>query len=144
MRNSPAPNPCELQGQWRGVNKGIATIAIDKRFIKEFVNVNGQIYGDNIDVRQNSLSYDTIPDPRTGSIKRQGKYLVQRPHGIGPFKHAVVLNYRKGGNRKLDPSKLIYDRVVKLDDNHMLGRATAKFGPIQIPLAYFVLQRVPH
>ena len=142
MINSPAPDPFELQGMWRGVNKGIATVAIDKRFIKDFQNVNGQIYGDNIDVRQGNRSWETIQDRRTGSVKRQGKFLVQRPSGSGPFRHGVFLNYSKGGNRKLDPANLISDRLVKLDDNHMLGRATVKLGPIRIPLAYFVLQRV--
>ena len=143
MKSHSAPHPQELQGTWQGINKGIATVAIDERFIKEFRNVNGQVYGDNIEVNQNSGDWAPIRDQRTGDIKRQGKFLVQQPRGIGPFRHGVVLNYSKGGNRKLDPANLISDQLVKLDDNHMLGRATAKFGPIRIPLAYFVLQRVP-
>ena len=104
MLNHSAPQPHELQGTWRGVNKGVATIAIDKRFIKEFQSVNGQIYGDNIDVNQRTGGWEPILDRRTGGIKRQGKFLVQRPRGIGPFGNGAVLNYSKGGNRKLDPA----------------------------------------
>ena len=143
MLNHSAPQPHELQGAWRGINKGIATVAIDERFIKDFRNVNGKIYGDNIEVQKNSGNWTPVRDRKTGMAKRQGKFLVQQARGIGPFGHSVVLNYSKGGNRKLDPANLISDQLVKLDDNHMLGRATAKFGPIRIPLAYFVLQRVP-
>jgi len=143
MLNHPAPHPHELQGTWRGINKGVATLAIDERFIKDFRDVNGQIYGDNINVHQGSGGWTPIQDHQTGDAQRQGKFLVQQAHGIGPFRHAVVLNYSKGGNGKLDPANLISDQLVKLDDNHMLGRATAKFGPIKIPLAYFVLQKVP-
>ena len=143
MRSHPTPTPQELQGTWRGINKGIATLAIDKRFLKEFKFVDGQVYGDNIEVERTVGIWDPVEVPKTGDYKRAGKFLVQPPRGIGAFKHAAILNYRKGGNKNLDPSKLIFDRVVKLDDNHMLGRATAKFGLVEIPLSYFVLQRVP-
>ena len=141
MIKSRAPNPHELQGTWQGINKGIATVAIDKRFIKEFQSVNGQVYGDNVIVMQNG-GWQPKLDPQTGAIERQGKFLVQEgPRGFGAFRNGAVLNYRKGGNRTLDPARLISDRVVKLDENHMLGRATAKFGPFEIPLSYFVIQR---
>ena len=142
MINHSAPHPSELHGTWQGTNKGIATLAIDKRFIKDFRAQNGQVYGDNVKVQQGQRDgWAPIQDQQTGAIDRGGKFLVQSPHGIGAFRHGAVLNYNQGGNRRLDPANLISDRVVKLDDNHMLGRAVAKFGPFEIPLSYFVLQR---
>ena len=57
--------------------------------------------------------------------------------GIG----GAALSYADGGNAKGDPAELLEDQIVRLDGNHMLGRAVAKFGPIKIPLAYFVLER---
>lgn len=142
MIKHSAPHPSELQGTWQGTNKGIATLAIDKRFVKDFRAQNGQVYGDNVKVQQGQRDgWAPIQDQQTGAIDRGGKFLVQSPHGIGAFRHGAVLNYNQGGNRRLDPANLISDRVVKLDDNHMLGRAVAKFGPFEIPLSYFVLQR---
>ena len=140
MRQHSAPHPSELQGTWRGVNKGIATLAIDKRFIKEFQVVGGQLYGDNISVNQ--YNGQPIQDYSNGGLKRAGRFQVQQPRGIGFFRHGAILSYRNGGNGLLDPANLIEDRLVKLDDNHMLGRATANFGPIKIPVAYFVLERI--
>ena len=140
MIKSQAPSPHELHGTWQGVNKGIATVAIDKQFVKDFQPVNGQVYGDNIVVVQNQ-NWQPKVDQFTDSISRNGKFLVQQPRGFGAFRHGTILNYGRGGNGALDPANLISDRVVKLDDNHMLGRATAKFGPFEIPLSYFILRR---
>jgi hypothetical protein len=36
---------------------------------------------------------------------------------------------------------LIVDKVVKIDENHLLGRAVARIGLVQVPLAYFMLER---
>ena len=148
MTQHAAPHPSELQGTWRGINKGIATVAIDEQFVKRFYVEGGKIYGDNVSVHQlpherlRQSGWQPIQDSSTAKRKRSGKFLVQDPQRFGPFRHGVVLNYRKGGNRKLDPTRLIEDKLVKLDDNHMLGRATAKFGPIKIPLSYFVIERI--
>ncbi len=147
MINSPSANPHELEGHWRGINKGLATVAIDEQFIKHFQSVNGQVYGDNISVAQVPLNqvhqngWQPRLNPSTGTLSRQGKFKVMEAKGIGAFRHGLVLSYRDGGNSKRDPARLIEDRLVKLDDNHMLGRATVRLGPIRIPLAYFVLER---
>ena len=105
--------------------------------------MNGHIFGDNILVHQ-----DRGPNawrPRRdhgGNLSRQGKFLVQGPRGRGAFRHALNLDYSRGGNRPLDPANLVMDQVVKLDDHHMLGRASVRIGLIKIPLAFFVLERV--
>jgi hypothetical protein len=148
MINHPSVSPHELQGSWRGVNKGLATVAIDEQFIKHFQSVDGQVYGDNILVHQVPLNqvhqngWQPKFDPSTRALKRHGKFKVMEARGRGAFRHGLVLSYRHGGNSRRDPARLIEDRLVKLDDNHLLGRATVRLGPIRIPLAYFVLERV--
>ncbi|MGI9515752.1 MAG: hypothetical protein ACR2NP_01790, partial [Pirellulaceae bacterium] len=148
MRFGRTPHPSELAGTWRGVNKGVATMAIDRQFIKQFYYVNGRLYGDNISVHQvadsqlQQCGWRPIVDPYTGQLKRQGRFAVECPQGIGPFRHGLVLNYAAGGNGR-DPSRMIWDQVVKLDDNHMLGRATIRVGLAKVPVAFFVLERIP-
>ena len=78
-------------------------------------------------------------DPR---VQRKGQFAVQSPSHRGPFGRGVVFSYRDGGNAKNDPARLLQDKVMKVDHNHMIGRATANFGPIRIPLSYFMLERV--
>ncbi len=148
MRCHRAPHPHELLGTWRGVNKGPATVAIDRQFIKQFYLVNGCVYGDNIMVHQVSdhqlacCGWKPIVAPCTGEVKRQGRFAVEPPQGHGRFSHGLVLNYRAGNNR--DATRAIWDQVVKLDDNHMLGRATVRMGRhARLPVAFFVLERIP-
>lgn len=143
------PQAHEMVGYWRGVNKGIVELVGYRQFIKEIIpDQNGVIRGDNIKVGQinqdmlRCLGWQPTIDPQTGEIARQGKFAIQPPRGIGAFKNGATFNYRDGGNRKTDPANLLVDKVVMLDANHMLGRATANFGPVQIPLAYFVLERI--
>jgi hypothetical protein len=143
------PAPYELVGTWRGVNKGIVELVGYRQFIKEIAPVDCQLKGDNIMVHQvsNQLLRCCGWQPKTDAtswdgLERRGKFAVEGAGGIGPFRHGVVFNYRNGGNDRRDPVRLIVDRVVKIDDNHLLGRAVAKLGPIQIPLAYFVLERI--
>ena len=71
-----------------------------------------------------------------------GAFQVQQPRGRGAFKHGAIFSYRDGDNEKLDPARLLVDKLVVLDSNHLLGRVTANFGPVQIPLSYFTLERV--
>jgi len=147
MRCGQTPKPEEMVGMWRGVNKGVATVAIDRQFIKEFYYVNGCLYGDNISVCQ--VQACALPhagwqpriDPCTGEIQRQGRFAVECPQGCGPFRHGMVLNYAAGGNGR-NPSRRVWDQVVKLDDNHLLGRATIRVGFVKIPVAFFVLERI--
>ncbi len=141
------PKLHELKGHWRGVNKGIATMVGYRQFIKEIQPCGSVYFGDNIQVHQVSsaclrcIGWQPKVDA-DGTIKRHGKFAVQPPNDRGPFGHGVVFSYRDGGNRKSDPARLIVDKVVKIDDNHLLGRAVARLGLIQVPLAYFMLERV--
>ena len=147
MKCNSAPAPAELAGMWRGVNVGVATLAIDRQFIKEFYYVNGCLFGDNVSVCQVSdcalleHGWQPIIDVCTGSWERQGRFAVECPQGRGRFSHGLVLNYAAAGNGR-DPARRIWDQLVKLDDNHMLGRATVRVGLAKVPVAYFVLERI--
>lgn len=148
FRDGRTPQPQELSGNWRGVNKGIVEVVGYRQFIKEITPTQAGLYGDNIQVEQvparavRANGWQPQFDSTTGQFSRKGKFAVQAPRGIGAFKHGAVFSYRKGGNRRSDPANLLVDKVVVLDNNHLLGRATANFGPIKIPLSYFVLERV--
>lgn len=147
MRCGQTPRPEEMVGMWRGVNKGVATVAIDRQFIKEFYYVGGCLFGDNIAVCQvdpcslPNAGWQPIIDSCTGEFRRQGRFAVECPQGCGPFRHGMVLNYAAGGNGR-DPSRRVWDQVVKLDDNHLLGRATIRVGFVKVPVAFFVLERI--
>ena len=142
--------PCnqDLMGYWRGANKGIVELAGYRQFIKEIVPDGSCIKGDNIQVGQvnqdvlRSIGWQPKIDELTGQPERNGKFSVLPPHGRGTFGHGTVFSYREGGNTRLDPVNLLVDKVVMINENHLLGRVTAKFGLIEIPLAYFVLERM--
>ena len=149
FRESRTPQPHELVGQWRGVNKGIVELVGYRQFIKEVTPTPCHLTGDNILVEQvsndvlRSIGWSPIAGPpEQGYVSRVGLYQVQAPRGRGAFKHGVIFSYRDGDNKKTDPARLLVDKLVVLDSNHLLGRVTANFGPIQIPLSYFTLERV--
>ena len=152
MLQGTTPTTGELAGQWRGVNRGIVEVAGYTQFIKDIKPQNGRWQGDNIQVKQvrpdqvRYSGWNPIVKPSNmgynPTIERRGQFALQAPTRRGPFGRGVIFSYRDGGNAKNDPAKLLEDRVVKIDDNHMIGRATANFGPVRIPISYFMLERV--
>ena len=149
-RTGTTPQPQELAGQWNGVNKGIVEVVGYRQFVKSIdVGSNGQVYGDNIQVQQVQSSelrtngWQTKFDYRNNLLERRGGYAVQAPTYRGYFGQGAVFSYANGNNPPKDPARLLEDQVVRIGDNHMLGRAVAKFGPIRIPLSYFILERRP-
>jgi len=145
--NGRTPSSHELQGKWRGVNKGIVTLFGYRQFIKEIKPRGTCTFGDNIQVHE--VSNECLRcigwQPKvteTGEFEREGKFKVLPPRGMGKFRHGRVLSYNQGGNKRTDLSRLLVDKVVVLDHNHMLGRVTGStlLGPV--PLAYFVLERI--
>lgn len=143
------PAPQELVGRWRGVNKGIVELVGYRQFIKEIVGTPCDLRGDNILVEQvsndllRSIGWAPVAGmPEEGYVSRQGYFAVQAPRGVGSFQHGAIFRYRDGDNKRTDPVRLLVDKLVVLDRNHLLGRATANFGVVQIPLAYFTLERI--
>ena len=146
---SRTPAPQELVGRWRGVNKGIVELVMLEQFIKEITPTPCELRGDNIIVEQvsndllRSIGWAPVAGPpESGYLSRIGDYQVQAPRGIGSFKHGAIFSYRDGDNGKMNPANLIVDKVVVLDRNHLLGRVTANFGLVKIPLSYFTLERI--
>jgi len=148
FQNGTTPTEQDLWGTWRGVNKGIVTLVGYKQFIKEIQpNENGCLFGDNIKVQQvpkgcvRCIGWQPKLD-ESGFLHRHDRFMIQPENGRGQFGHGKIFSYRDGGNRRFAPSRLIVDKVVKLDDDHLLGRATLRtvFGPV--PVAYFMLERI--
>lgn len=145
--NGETPTVEELRGRWRGVNKGVVTLVGYGQFIKE-IGIEGEAcFGDNVQVHQ--VSAECLRalgwQPKiaaSGLVERRGRFQIKPADGRGPYGHAATFSYRDGGNPKSDPVRLLVDKVVKVDENHLLGRATARFGLIDIPLAYFMLERI--
>lgn len=145
--NGVAPTPNELQGRWRGVNDGIVRLAGYRQFIKE-IGTTGEIeFGENVKVHQ--LSNQCLRalgwQPKLnadGTVAREGRFRIKAPSGRGRLGHAALFSYRDSGNPGSDPARLLVDRVVRIDQDHLLGLVTAKFGPVEIPLAYFMLERI--
>lgn len=144
-----SPTSDELVGQWRGVNKGIVELVGYRQFIKQIVPTPCDLRGDNISVEQvsndllRSMGWAPLAGPpEDGYVSRIGGFQVQEPSGLGRFKHGAVFNYRDGDNEPRDLARLLVDKVVVLDRNHLLGRVTANFGPLKIPLSYFTLERI--
>lgn len=143
------PTSDELIGQWRGVNKGIVELVGYRQFIKEITPTPCDLRGDNVTVEQvsndllRSMGWAPIAGPpEDGYVSRIGAFQIQEPRGVGKFKHGAIFSYRDGANERTDPARLLVDKVVVLDRNHLLGRVTANFGPVRIPLSYFTLERI--
>jgi hypothetical protein len=142
-----APAPNDLLGTWRGVNKGVVTLVGFRQFVKEIQPCGDVILGENIDVHQvssaclRSLGWQSKID-ESGNESRRGKFMVKTNSGPDRQNNPAEFSYREGGNRRTDPVRLLVDKVVKLDDNHLLGRASAQLGLVRVPIAFFVLERV--
>lgn len=148
LRHGETPSLQELQGRWRGVNKGVATLVIDSQFIKEIHACGCQTRGENIFVHQvpecelRARGWQPKIDTCTGQERRIGKFAVLEPNCRGPRGHAVTFFYDDPTKSKLNPERWIVDKVVKLDANHMLGRACVRVAGAQVPVAYFILERM--
>lgn len=147
MRTFPAPTRDEMHGRWRGLNKGVGPAMLGiSQFAKEFVTLADCPYGDNITIRQcppESWCSANAWQPLTkaGALDRHGNYVIKSPGGRGPFRHAVELNYGEARNPPGSPERFIVDKLVKLDEDHLLGYAMFQLGKVRFPGFYFVLER---
>ena len=141
------PTPQDLIGTWRGVNKGIVTLLGFKQFVKEIQPTACGLYGENIRVEQvaneclRQIGWQPKPD-KSGNLQYHDRFQIQPQDCKGKFGHGIIFSYRDGGNRKLAPSRVLVDRVVKIDPNHLVGRVIVRTLGGPIPVAYFVLERV--
>lgn len=143
------PDLDKLAGwQFRGMNTpGWAKLAGIKKFIKGFYRQDGQVFGYNCPVVQNAIEAPWIARPDDQNPKRFGFYLVDAVDATSrdnAYLHAVLLDYGRGGNKRLDPTAGLRDYLVQVDadnDDLYLGKAYYALGPLRVGTNFFLLER---
>ena len=104
------------------------------------------VQGYNVIVRQNADDAPHVMVPSEAAPKRHGFYRV---HAVQPgardarYPNALLLDYGLGGNGLFGPPLRDYVVQVHPDDpDLLLGKAYLAFGPVRIPVSFFVLQRL--
>lgn len=146
------PDPAALVGwEFRGLNCGspIAAALPFQKFVKGFyrASADGQVHGYNEPIVQNGPTQPWIAKPRDDDPKRFGFFLVTK---VDPeardnaYLHALLLDYGRGGNSRLDVTRGIRDYLVRVkpgSDDLLLGKAYYKLGPARVPVGFFLLER---
>lgn len=137
--------------EFRGINTPWwARAAGIKKFMKGFFTDPGRpgaIYGYNCPVVQNRTDGPWIARPDDAAPKRFGFYKVSKVDPTvrdNAYLHAVLLDYGKGGNGALDPSKGLRDYLVQVEAGDLdlyLGKAYYAVGPARVATSFFVLER---
>jgi hypothetical protein len=135
--------------EFRGINHPNWARAVGiKKFVKGFFrNDDGRVMGYNCPVEQNVLDgrWRTKPDDITP--KRFGFYEVAPVDATrrdNAYLHAVLLDYGRGGNQRLDPTRGLRDYLVQVDPANpdlYLGKAYYALGPIRLATSFFILER---
>jgi hypothetical protein len=141
--------------EFRGINHlplndylPIAQIAGIKKFVKGFYRgQDGRVMGYNIPVARNVFDGRWHCKPSDTEPRRFGFYQVA---AVDPtardntYLHAVLLDYSKGGNRRLDATNGLRDYVVQVEPDNpdlFLGKAYYAVGPLRIATNFFILER---
>jgi hypothetical protein len=144
------PDADQLVGwEFRGINHPAwASLVGIKKFVKGFYRADdGEVMGYNIPVGRNVLDGRWHLKPSDREPKRFGFYRVR---AVDPtardnkYLHAVLLDYSKGGNARLDVTNGLRDYVVQVDANNpdlFLGKAFYAVGPARIATNFFILER---
>ena len=135
--------------EFRGINTPAwARLVGIKKFMKGFCRSGEQVYGYNCPVVQNRLADAWIARPDDANPKRFGFYAVTPVDPTSrdnAYLHALLLDYGKGDNPRLDPSRGLRDYLVQpdpADPDLLLGKAYYAVGPLRLPtFAFFVLER---
>lgn len=134
--------------EFHGVNTPAwAKLAGIKKFCKGFYWRDGALYGYNLAVTQNALTEPWLPRPNDNTPRRFGFYRVTRVDPTArdnQFLHAVLLDYSRGGNKRLDPQNGLRDYLVQVspESNDLyLGKAYYAIGLARVKASYFVLRR---
>ena len=134
--------------QFRGCNTpDWARIVGIKKFIKGFYREGDQVFGYNCPVRQDALASPWRAKPSDVSPKRFGFYTVEPVDPTSrdnAYLHAVLLDYSRGDNPALDPSRGLRDYLVQVSPDNpdlYLGKAYYALGPTRVATSFFVLER---
>ena len=139
--------------EFRGINHmplnalDLAYLAGIKKFVKGFFRDGDRVMGYNIPVARNVLDGRWHLKPSDSEPKRFGFYEVHPVDATArdnEYLHAVLLDYSKGGNPRLDPSTGLRDYLVQVDANNpdlYLGKAYYAIGPTRLATSFFILER---
>lgn len=147
IQQGQGPDPETMDGPWLGINKGCAAACVGWiQDIKVFQTSNGCRSGYNVAVHQVPISRLECDgwEPKTKLLSDQpktlGKFCVLEPKcPCLPLK----LDYTQAGNPCYDPSHVLVDDLVLIQENLVLGKASAMIAGKKIGVAYFVLIK-PH
>ena len=151
MRKGTRPDPDQLIGwEFRGYNPPlVAKVLGIRKFMKGFYHGNdGRFMGYNVMIRQNGGPLESwYPVRLFGRPIRHGYYEVSPVDSYSRdhlFPNALLLDYGRGGNFFLNPSKSIRDYLVQVDPNNpdlLLGKAVLALGPLRRQAWHFILER---
>jgi hypothetical protein len=120
-----------------------------KKFVKGFWrDGDGATWGYNYPVEQNAIDGGWFGKPSVANPKRFGFYRVEPVDPTArdnKYLHALLLDYGKGRNPRLDPSAGLRDYLVQVDAGDpdlLLGKAYFALGPLRLPTySFFILER---
>ncbi len=140
--------------EFRGINHlplnalPIAQAVGIKKFVKGFFRAeDGRVMGYNIPVARNVLDGRWHLKPSDREPTRFGFYQVAPVDPTArdnTYLHAVLLDYSKGGNARLDVTNGLRDYLVQVDPGNpdlFLGKAYYAIGPLRIATNFFILER---
>jgi hypothetical protein len=137
-----------MQGTWRGLNRGLGPALLGiSQFTKQMCACGCVGHGDNITIKQVdpacwSCRNQWQPVYRAdGTLERGGRYVIKPRTTSKRSEQAAELNYGEANNPKGDASRFLVDKIVKIDDQFLLGQAIYKVGLAQVTVSYFVLER---
>jgi hypothetical protein len=145
------PDPQGLVGwEFRGNNTPpwFRLFGIQK-FVKGFyTDGDGGVWGYNSPVVQDGVERAWRLKPSDEHPKRFGFYTVEPVDAVARdnrYLHALLLDYGKGKNPRLDPTAGLRDYLVQVDRDDpdlLLGKAYYAVGPVRVPtFSFFVLDR---
>jgi len=144
------PDVAAITGfEFRGYNQPrAATLLGIRKFIKAFyLNRDGEPFGCNTPVAQNEIASEWLARPSPEQPKRYAFFRVEAADSAAPDhrrRGAVLLDYRRGGNRAYDIAKIIRDYVVRIEpgsDDLLLGKAYFVVAGARLASSYFVIER---
>jgi hypothetical protein len=149
MLRGATPDLDTLVGwEFRGMNTPAWASALGiKKFLKGFFRQGGGVSGYNCPVVQDGVERPWIARPDDAAPKRFGFYRVVPVDATArdnAYLHAVLLDYGRGGNKRLDPVRGLRDYLVRVDpgnDDLFLGKAYYALGPLRVATSFFVLER---
>jgi hypothetical protein len=106
------------------------------------------VRGYNCPAVQDALDAAWQPLPSARAPKRFGFYTVAPVDPTAKdnrYLNAVLLDYGKGGNRALDPTRGLRDYLVQVDAANpdlYLGKAYYALGPLRVASNFFILERL--